>query len=515
MKKSLLAKILSIFLATVLSLTLFTACGKEDDDKTVIDKNQVDGKYNITIAAQAEDGEQAILQALKKGYETLHPEVNIIIRNFAGKTYTEIMQTWAKDNKQLPMISWMDDRDFAAYAKGGYYVDLRPYYEKDLAATDYNLYYQSMLDSAAYNGEYRPTTSYSGTVEGKQKSDDREHGLYFAPRDYNEIALVYNKTKFEQYHIFEEYEEKYGVDLSNPAVNCDKSKWNWDAFINLIHLAGENILEYNLEPGAFNERVVYLHNSYEPVYTSVFEELGSDGLIKDGQINISSEANKAVYKELHDEIYAYETKYEENGVEKSIKNMLSREEVSFNVGLNLMTVCARPTVYGFYNSLKAMGQEVDVLPFPTQKIAAGCSGYGITTYWAEEEQTANGVTKKNKDICWDFIKYVITEQGQEVAGVTGVSSPVLKSLQQTGTWRTALSATLNHDAFIQPEELRQATYLCFPAERNIRTSLRSILTNFLMEMELTESGKAGDPSMLSNTLANYTGQFNDVIKSIS
>ncbi len=461
------------------------ACGSNGDDPTGGSGNK--DKYTITVAAQEEDGEQAILLKLKEEYEKTHSDVNIVIRDFAGQTYSQIMQTWSKDKEQLPMISWMDDRDFAAYAKGGYYVDLRKHYEDDIA-TSYDKYYQTMLDSAAYNGEYRPTTTYSGTVEGKTASDDAQYGLYFAPRDYNEIAIVYNKTKFAQYHI----------DIPE--------EWNWESFIQLLHAAGENILKYNSDRSALNERVIYLHNSYEPVYTSVFEELGSDGLIKDGQINIGSDKNKEIYTYLYDNVFNWTSTVETDDGKREVKNISAdtNAESNFYSGLTLMTVCPRPTLYSIWNKLKTAGYEVDVLSFPTKKIAAGCSGYGITKQWASKTQTVNGVTKTNEDLCWDFIKYVITEGGQEAAGTTGVSTPVLKSLKDSGTWRKALSENLNHDAFVTPEELSMKTFNVFPAERLIRANLRSDVTSFLIELE----GRNGAPDKRDATITNYINYFN-------
>lgn len=527
-------RITAALLTTGIVASLLVGCGKETETK-------IDGalaeKYNITIAAQQDDGELVILGALKEAYEAKNPDVNIIIRDFSGKTYTEAMNTWREDYSLLPMISWMDDRDFAAYAEGGFYVDLRPFYEQDLSVTDYNEYYQTMLNSASYTGEYRPTTSYEGTVEGKEKSNDEQYGLYFAPRDYNEIVIVYNKTKFADaiydengnnsggYNIFKEYEETYGVDLSDPANSNDKSKWNWEAFINLLHLAGANIFEHNAGASALNERVIYLHNSYEPVYTSIFTELGMqyegyEGLIgKDGTPLFDSDANKAIYKYLSENIFQYETPYDEDGQTKTKKNINAVTEESFFNGMTLMTVCPRPTLYSQWNALQAKGMEIDVLPFPTQQIAAGCSGYGITTYGSYDEnnqpitQTPNGLPTKNVvDLCWDFIKFAISEEGQEVASQTGVCVPVRKALINNGVWKQAFvredGSTINHQAFILEEELPMTMFNVFPptsSNQPIRASLRTNVTNFLLELE---NEKVITDEDRETIITNYINYFN-------
>lgn len=516
-KKNLLTKTLAIVLATVTCVGCFAGCGKKSSGEIAGAKSD---KYNITIAAQQEDGELEILNALKDAYEAKNPDVNVIVRDFSGKTYAEAMNTWREDYSLLPMISWMDDRDFASYAEGGYYVDLRLYYEADLETTDYNEYYQTMLNSASYSGEYRPTTSYKGTVEGKEASDDKEYGLYFAPRDYNEIVMVYNKTKFEDYKIFEEYEAKYGVDLSDTANTNDKTKWNWEAFVNLCHLAGENIFKYNQDPSAMNERVIYLHNSYEPVYTSIFTELGGadyQGLIgADGTPLFNSAENQAILKNLSENIFHYQTPYTEDGVTKTKMNINATTEDTFFNGMTLMTVCPRPVLYSQWNALNAKGMEIDVLPFPTQKIAAGCSGYGITmagSYDGDKAitQKPDGLEeKKVADLCWDFIKFAISEEGQEVASETGVCVPVRKSLLETGSWKKAFvredGSTINHDAFIIEEELPMTMYNAFPptsSNQPVRGTLRSDVTSMLLEMENEKTVTDADRQKIANQYIEY------------
>ena len=531
-RKAILKKAIAVLLMVGIVASCLSGCGGKTDAK--IDGAMTD-KYNITIAAQQDDGELVILQALKEAYEEKNPDVNIIVRDFSGKTYSEAMNTWREDYSLLPMISWMDDRDFASYAEGGYYVDLRPYYEQDLEITDYNEYYQTMLNSASYSGEYRPTTAYKGTVEGKEKSDDAKYGLYFAPRDYNEIVVVYNKTKFADanydasgnntggYDIFKEYEEKYGVDLSDPVNSNDKSKWNWEAFINLLHLAGENIFEHNASASALNERVIYLHNSYEPVYTSIFTELGKqygnyEGLIgSDGAPLFDSDENQSIYKYLSENIFHYETQYDEDGQTKTKKNINAVTEDSFFNGMTLMTVCPRPTLYSQWNALQAKGMEIDVLPFPTQQIAAGCSGYGITVSGSFDEdnkpitQTPDGLPTKNVvDLCWDFIKFAISEEGQEVASETGVCVPVRKSLIENGVWKQAFTredgTTINHQAFILEEELPMTMFNAFPptsSNQPIRASLRTDVTSFLLELENEKVVTDADRKAIINKYIDY------------
>lgn len=152
-----------------------------------------------------------------------------------------------------------------------------------------------------------------------------------------------------------------------------------------------------------------------------------------------------------------------------------------------MTVVSRPVIVGMANQ---MGKDsINFLPFPGEKVAAGCSGYGIVTAHADEEQTVNGETKKVADIAWDFIKYIISEEGQQVAGETGLSVPVLKSLLETGSWRNwNADAKLNHDAFLAGEELIQDTYHSLKPSQ--RTRARNLASAYFSYAETMEGGKA-------------------------
>ena len=109
-------------------------------------------KFNQTIASQAEEGEKTVLEALKASYEESHPDTNIVLTDFgAYGTVREYITAYASSQDKLPMVLWMPNDDFAEPAEGGYFVDLRSYYEAS-EDTRYDLYYDSMLNSASYTG---------------------------------------------------------------------------------------------------------------------------------------------------------------------------------------------------------------------------------------------------------------------------------------------------------------------------------------------------------------------------
>ena len=467
-------KLLSLITCGILSLSAFfsmTACGKQPQG------GGIDGKYNITVAVQKEGGEVELMEIYKEKYEQLHPEVNIVIKDFKGALFQSYMSKYAMSEKDLPMMIWMPDDQFDYYAAAGYFVDLRPYYEQS-ADTDYSLYYESMLHAASYADEFRPTTNYSGSYEG-EKSDSRQYGLYFAPRDYNQIAIVYNKNLFTEFNV---------------EVPDTSNGWTFEEYVQLI-----NDIAAKIKAGGnkhLAKRAANIFLPWEPVYTTIFNELGTDGLTKDSTYNMDSEKNKEICAYLYENIYDTKQCFDAND--------------AFVQGTVFMTTASHTTTRTFMEKIKDKEENpaIDFLPYPAEYVAAGCSGYGITSIHEKEEQTVNGVTKTSGELCWDFIKFIISEEGQELGGEAGYIQPILKSLSETGKWLTALDPTLNQRAFAFGKELKQNTFNSYDPQ--CRDGLRSIFTTTFGALQNENTGKPAN--MAKDTFPKYKAAFAKEVK---
>ena len=446
MKKKLVAGML----CAAMVISLF-GCGKKGNTQT--DKDYEADKFNVTVACQVEEGETTVMAAYEKAYEAAHPDVNIIVKDFGGyNLVTDYITAFASTPEKLPMVLWMEDTYFAEPAEGGYFVDLRPYYEAS-EETSYDLYYESMLHAAAYNGVFKPLS----------EDESPEYGLYFAPRDYNKPTIVYNKKLMAE----------LGVQIPDTS-----NGWDMEAFYDFLQTVNNAIHEKAGTNRSFRGyRVIRLFSSWQPVWTTIFENLGSDGIVVGDKFNLNSAKNTEILDELYNEILGY-------GVAEG-KNYMIDTEDNFNTGTTCMTVVSRPVTVGQVNQLGA--DSIDFLPFPGKKVAVGCSGYGITTVHADEEQTVGGETRKVADLAWDFIKFIISEEGQEVAGETGLSIPVMKSLLDDGAWTKCYSEyNLNHKAFLAGEDL-QMTELNHMAPGK-RIKARQLINGFFSGNEIGQEG---------------------------
>ncbi len=435
------------------------------------------GKYNIEVAVQNESGEIKMMEIWEKAYEAKNPDVNIIVTNFGNDDIIGYMQKKAMNQSSLPHMIWLPDDYGHAFTNPdrGYFIDLRELYEAD-ENTDYSLYYESMLHAASNSGEFKPTTSYSGAYEG-EKSDAKEYGLYFAPRDYNQIAIVYNKKLFNDLKTF------YGFDLADYYNPETPETWTMDKFAELITDLGDQISGMGNSYASY--RAIRMNLNWEAVYTTFVEALGGDGLILDQEFNLDSEANKGVYDYLWDNFFNKKQKFDIND--------------NFKKGTTYLTVVSRPLVLSYVPFLRD-GDKVmmDFIPFPAEKVAAGTSGYGITKKHANSTQEVNGVSKTNKELAWDFIKFIISEEGQNLGGKEGFIQPILKSLAETGEWKQAIDPTMNHDAWFNGEELRLTSYNAF--EGSLRTSLRTQMSNFFVNLSNVENGA---PSKRDALISKY------------
>ena len=477
-------KILTLGLAAVVAsmCVCMTGCGGPAKS------GHEEGKYNLEVAVQNENGEIKMMEIWEKAYEEKHPEVNIIINNFGNDDIIGYMQKKAMNQNSLPHMVWLPDdygHTFTDPAQG-YFVDLRELYEQD-ASTDYSLYYESMLHAASNTGEFRPTTSYTGTYAG-EKSDDGKYGLYFAPRDYNQIAIVYNKKLFNDLKTF------YGFNLADYYDPETPETWTMERFAALIEALNTQIKSMGASYASY--RAIRMNMTWEAVYTTFIDALGGDGLIVDGDINLDSESNKGAYAYLWENFFNEANKFDIND--------------NFSKGTTYLTVVSRPLVLSYVPYLRDKNSGtvmMDFIPFPAQKVAAGTSGYGITKKHAEGTQTANGVTKTNKEIAWDFIKFIISEEGQNLGGKEGFIQPILKSLKDSGEWKQAIDPAMNHAAWFNGEELRLTTYNSFAA--SMRTALRTQMSAFFVNLTNVENGA---PAKRDSLISTYTKNLEDVKK---
>lgn len=523
----------AFLISTLMAAVTVGLVGCNTKDKTP--DNVVADKYKITVACQTEMGEEEVLKVLKKAYEAKHTDVEVEIKTFSGEGFEQYMLGIAADQSSSPNIIWTADTYHSQWDQ--YFVDLRPYYESS-EETDYENYYETMLDTASTNGHFKPTKNYKGSFRSddldvdsdgyENYANQSEYGLYYAPRDYNKPALLCNTYLFAELDKAYEkvYKEKESVSempdgyvSSTARLNAIVNGEDWDEFGDLFVFArfvAERIAyvvnetqDGNTARTWNNRAVMNLFLEWEPTYTTVMNELGIDLIAADGSLNI--EQYKSTFETLHAQMFPGGS----NAEEQIASFMLTTSNgIQFSGGNLFMTVCSRPVVYGFGNTFKGSygDASLEAIRFPVENIAAGNSGYAISNIWEGRGMTVGGVYKSYTELSWDFIKFIITEEGQEAAGATGLNIPVLKKLYSSETnggvepaWRKVeFLSGMSNDAWVAGGELGQNAYNVFvPAKRN---TFRTILRTFFTNLQKTNYNDGSLDSLIENTLKNYRNQ---------
>ena len=509
-------KIGTVAIAAMMMTSLcFAACGGGDGPKSI----KAD-YYTIKVACQSEDSEKEVLNALKAEYEKKYPDRKVEITTFTGKDFENYMLTLSRNLPSSPNIIWTSDSYHGRWDE--YFTDLRPFYEAS-AETDYSLYYETMLDTAATNGTFKPTKNYTnptGTFnrEKDEKSDGLEdynnhsqYGLYYAPRDYNKPALLCNVALFKE--LDAQYEEYFGkpeqttVERLNAIVGgADWSKLDdLFEFAKMVATRIDEVVAHATSLGVTgakkkqywdNKSALDLKLSWEPSYATFLTALGVDTIInEDGSINL--EGHTTLLEGLHAKLYP-------EGVNHLCYSGV--EDTNFSAGYTFMKIVSRPVVLGYNNTFsQTYGKDsLQAIQIPTAKIAAGNSGYAINNYYHDAGITVKGEYKSYDELSWEFIKYIITEEGQEVAGKTGNNIPVLKSLRDSSeaTWRKVAGLeSMNHDAWVAGEELKQDWFYVYKAQA--RTGLRSQLQTFFTNFQKKNYNEGTLESLISQTTRDY------------
>lgn len=513
------------------SACLLAACGGDVPTNVEMDH------YVISIACQSEEGEQEVMKSLIAAYAQKRPDVEVQLQSFTGKDFEVFMNQVSQDEENSPNIIWTSDSYHARWEQ--YFTDLRPYYEAS-AETDYSLYYESMLDTAAINGQFKPTKNYTGEFrkgDWDTNSDGKEHykqhsqyGLYFAPRDYNKPTILCNTALFEM--LDTQYEQYYKAQNSVTEMPTDYVSMttrleaivagnDWDDLADLFAFATtgaqriQYVLAYAETLGTKGQKVVKqwqyktmldLKLSWEPVYTTIFTAMGIDTILNaDGSLNLS--ASEIQLASLHELMYAENNLYYSDLDDQNFKN-----------GETFMRVVSRPSVLSARKNLVQIHEDyyqkhgkapLQAIRIPTEKIAGGCSGYAINNIYEGRGITVNGVYQSYTDLCWDFLKFIITKEGQEIAGATGSNIPILKSLHsaqtnggETPAWRSVEGLeSMDQDAWLAGEELKQEWFNVYKS--NYRIRFRNTIQSFFASFQRKDYGSSTLSALIAKTADEY------------
>lgn len=304
--------------------------------------------------------QQPAMQKTIDEFHKLHPNVNVEIQLTPWANYWDKLKTAAAGG-EINDILWMNGPYFPFYASKGLLLDLQPYMDKDKF----------------------PADQYPGTILGLYKYKDH---YYAGPRDFDTIALFYNKDMFDAAGV------KYPDD-----------SWDWNTLLDAARKLTKAPDQWGM--------VVW--NSGQEQYMNFLYSNGG-AILSDDKTKCVLDQPPSVqaFQFLVDMIY-------KDKVSQLPQAMGDDPTVFFQQGKAAMITTGSWNIGPYSKDLKF---KWGIAPLPkspnTGKRVSVIHGLG------------NVISAKTKhpDDAWEFVKFMASSQGQQILADTGTQIPTLQGL---------------------------------------------------------------------------------------
>ncbi len=379
--KKLISMLMALLCCATMSAT-FAACAPEDlpeEGRDVL----------ITVAVLNDASEKETISKFINAFKAAQSTIDVKAKYIDAAYYSPVLTDWTSGT--LADIVWTAGDKHAPLSAAGVFEPLNDYFARSPELLE-DLY-PSLVQTTKLNPE-----------------DDT---MYFVPRDYNKLAIAYNKDMFDD------------AGLAYP-----ENDWTWQDFMDTCAA-----LRQAMDEGKGSLDVSYYpmdgYLSWTPVAYSIIRGFGGEYMDENGQSALVQGENDTTAVEAGlQEIY------------KLVSNYYAGSDVMgesglFEAGQAAMRFLSRP---GVAEIRAAQIENYDFVAFPTMPVenvvGVGCSGYGINA------------NSSHKEEAWEFLKFVISQEGQKAFCETGNGVPVLQSMRDDDSWRNEPKEGLNQEAFV-------------------------------------------------------------------
>ncbi len=341
---------------------------------------------NLRMSVFGAKQESDLANALARKFEKTHPNIKVNVEPVAGTGYDVklIMQSAANT---LPDVVFLTDTLVPPFIDFKVVRNLKDFTDKDKSFNLDDIYPQMRNTGVGKDG-----------------------GLYMLPRELGVVVLFYNRTLFKR------------AGLPDPSPD-----WNYD---DLLRIAKKLTIKDE------NDRIIQYGMSAPYAWGACYSAwvIGNGGSVINSQ-GRSTFSKPETLKALHtltDLVTVHKVSMPPN------QSLTAPGIDPFAAGKVAMIINVFPQVPQFRATMKNFDWDVQMLPAGRVKriINIGSAGYGISS------------TTKYPQESWEFVKYIMSQEGQRVLGRTGSGIPALKSLAHDPCWRKPNLKPRNLDAFI-------------------------------------------------------------------
>lgn len=351
-------KVISALLCTTMLVSFMTGCGNKStsDEQDVSSDSKVEkSDEKVTISYACWDSNQAkLIQQIADEFEKENPNIKIDIQVNGWDDYWTGLEA-AGTGGSLPDTFWMHSNNIYYYGSNDQLLDLTDYIEKS-DKVDLENYPEGLNE--IYN------------IDGKQ---------YAIPKDYDTIALWYNKTLFDE------------AGLAYP-----DDTWTWDTMKEAARkLTKDDGSQYGFCAG--------LHNQ-EGYYNFVYQNGGK--IISEDRKESGYNDEKTI--QGIEEYFSYV----KEGLSPEIYDDQARAEAMQN-GLCAMGLFGSWNLSGFA-ATDFMKDNFDCAVLPSANDGGRATifnGLG----------NAIAATTKHPDEAWKWVEYLSSKEGQERQAELGIA----------------------------------------------------------------------------------------------
>ena len=361
-----------LVLAVILSL-LLTACG----GTTAAAK-----KADITMMMWGEPAELEVWNKIVADFHTANPNITVKVDVSDWESYWTKLKTMLSAGTP-PDVFAMDAPLYLDYQSRGVLLNLQPYLDKN----------PDLLKGV-----------YPQTLEAYKTPD----GMYGLPRDFQTIALFYNKDMFD------------AAGVAYPTAD-----WTYDDLRNAAKALTKIGSDGKVTQFGFTDDLWDM----ELIWSEAIWSYGGDVLNADHTKTLIGEPKaRETWQLFHDMMF----------VDKSWPNSTTSDEYGgdpFLAGVAAMTTVGHWVVPGYAEAKF----KWDVAPMPKGPAGRATSVNSAGFVVAKDS--------KSPDAAFAFLKYVLSETAQKRLAELGFACPVLQSVAESDAFLKQ-STPINHKVFL-------------------------------------------------------------------
>lgn len=449
-------KWIAMTMAAIMISSLVAGCGSSDSSDTTSDTTNSESTMATTEASASESADtsssgdtldvviwdanqQSGLQEICDEFtEETGINVNIEVKDW--DSYWTLLEAGASGG-DMPDVFWMHSNNSQMYMKNGILLNLDDY----IANSD-------TIDMDNYMPEITELYTYDGSY-------------YAIPKDYDTIALWYNKTMFDD------------AGLSYP-----DDTWTWDDLYDAaVALTKDDGSQYGFCMNPSNDQDTY----YNMVYSM-------------GGYIVSDDHTKSGYDDANTlKAMDYVGKLVEDACPDSTTMSETGTDVMMSSGTVAMIMQGSWMVSGFLqNDYMTENCDVAILPYDatTGKRVSICNGLGWAAYAGTDQP----------DNCWKLLEWFGSEEMQEKQAELGVTMSAYNDTSDTWAQST--------DVFNLQPYLDETTDSTGGIENEL--VLRPYTYNSTVWSSAAQTALAAawaDPSIMEQTCIDFAAEMNEDI----